>query len=272
MTIDDLRFGYELELKPITDRINVNFDRRDRYDSLGIYSHMREHGLDIDMHWDNTPVFEMKSIGALTFDEMMEHFKILTDFIRGKFVVHSQGGIHMHISMVYDDIRKYHKNVVAQYIKYEKYIYDICSYTKCSNGTVTHRYNEYCNSLYSVYGEGYNNVRDMTNALYGSGYGLNFNGGYDTIEFRMIDSGFDFMRFKSISMMLSQLIISSHDKEYENYYEESNFYIHRSRCKTDINKIKDFLEKIEIADDEIKEKLLKLYKYAFKKAKVLATA
>lgn len=269
MTINDLRFGYEIELKPLAEYEDVIFDRGCQNDSLGIYGHMEEHGLDIDMHWDNTPVFEMKSIGALTFDEMMEHFIILTEFIRGKFIVHSKGGIHIHISMANDDIRHYYKNIVAQYIKYEKYIYDICSYTKCHDGTITHRYNGYCNSLYSV--EDCDSIRDLTDSLYGNGYGLNFNGGYDTVEFRMVDSGFDFMRFKSISMMLAQLILTSYDKEYQNYYEESNFYIHTCRHKTNINIIKEFLEKIEIIDDEVKEKLLKLYKYAFKKAKVLTT-
>ncbi len=272
MEYSDLRFGYEIELVPKKSE----FEFTSFSDDYGIYNHMREHGLDIYMHWDNDDVLEMKTVGPLTFDKMIEHYETLMTHIRRKFTISEYGGIHIHISMKDDNINFYIKNIILQYVKFEDLIYFICSNTK-HEGKIIHRYNDYCNSIFGA-GDCLEEIACGIEDAHE--YGLCGNTDYDTIEFRMVDSGFNVDRFKSIATMFANLIICSYNESYEKYIDDEDeimdknsyeleYYYTRSQVKMreSINykpeRIKEFLKFLKIEDENITKKIFSLYKRNF---------
>jgi hypothetical protein len=166
-------------------------------------------------------------------------------------------------------------NIILQYAKFEDLIYFICSNTKFRN-QIIHRYNEYCESVF----KGDVCLEDVRCAIEDSHeHGLCINTDYDTLEFRMVDSGFDVDRFKSIVTVFANLIIHSYDKEYKlytdlddeimdrneydaGYYSSSQLKL-RENDNYQPQRIKEFLKFLEIEDEDIKRKVMSLYKRNF---------
>ena len=219
------------------------------------------------MNWDNDDVFEMKTVGPLTFEDMIEHYSLLMGFIKNKFIRSKNGGIHIHISMKNREIENYVDHILYQYFTYEDLVYLICANTKSdwrdTEEPVVHRYNSYCDSFYGElprYGDFMSLIRIFNNET----MGISFNDGVGTLEFRMIDTGYNVERFESIATMLKNIVLYSYDKPFSRKLNNVNFYEHESRYREyEIERVKDFLDTIKVKDKKIKNKLLSLYKMNF---------